>query len=106
MARYCASPKLVQWREALGTFRVCETDLLIRYHFSKRYNSGPEIAGICSCRIRKCGGGEEVSFRGGSDVWGWWCILVFQYAEKCHTCTTKAEYVALADVIKEVLFFR
>ncbi|CAB1102304.1 unnamed protein product [Ectocarpus sp. CCAP 1310/34] len=65
VARYCASPKMVHWKAALG------------------------ILGRAS------------------DVWVCGCVTWFSRTQKCVTLsTTEAEYVAIADVLNEVLFLR
>ena len=39
-------------------------------------------------------------------MWGWMCVMVFE-TQKCVTLSTaEAEYVAITDVLKEVLFLR
>ena len=50
---------------------------------------------------------DRRSVSGGLVMCGGACVSWFSRTQKCVTlCTTEAEYVALADVTKEVLFFR
>ena len=47
------------------------------------------------------------SVSGGLVMFGGACVSWFSRTQKCVTLfTTKAEYVALADIVKEVLFLR
>ncbi|CAB1107751.1 unnamed protein product [Ectocarpus sp. CCAP 1310/34] len=73
----------------------------------------PDIANAVRAVARYCALPKEIHWRaslgslgGIGDVWGG-CISWFSRTQKCVTLsTTEAEYVSLADVMKEVLFLR
>ncbi|CAB1101428.1 unnamed protein product [Ectocarpus sp. CCAP 1310/34] len=86
VARYCASPKQVHWDAAMGI---------------KGYVKRTSYMGVSFWRAdRRSVSGGMVTCGGGVVSW-------FSRTQKCVTLsTTEAEYVALGDVVKEILFLR
>ena len=106
VAGYWSAPKSVHWRVALGilgyvrrtsgfgiTFQRCTVGVL-----SLQVFVDADYASVAA--DRRSVSGELVMCDGACEFW-------FSRTQKCITLsTTEAEYVALADVMKEVLFLR
>ena len=74
VARYCSAPKAIHWKSALGILA---------------YINGTCGFGVMYQRV-KCGGA---------------CVCWFTKTQKCVTLSTsEAEFVALGDAVKELLF--
>ncbi|CAB1110924.1 unnamed protein product [Ectocarpus sp. CCAP 1310/34] len=106
VARYCASPKMVHWKAPLGILGyVCRTNWMgitfergVVTGMSMQVFVDPDYASKAADRRSVSGG--LVMREGGGVTW-------FSRTKKCVTLsTTEAEYVAIADVMKEVLFLR
>ncbi|CAB1110909.1 unnamed protein product [Ectocarpus sp. CCAP 1310/34] len=89
-----------------GYFRLCEEDESLWYFVSERYGGGIKLAGYADADFaskaanRRSVSGGIVTCGGGSVSW-------FSRTQKCVTLsTTEAEYVALGDVVKEIIFLR
>ena len=106
MAGYCAAPKFVHWRAALGilgyarwtssleiTFqRGSLGELSLQAFADADYPSKATDRRPVSRRLVMCGGA---------------CVSRLSMTQKCITrSTTNAEYVALGDIVKEVLLLR
>ncbi|CAB1109908.1 unnamed protein product [Ectocarpus sp. CCAP 1310/34] len=93
VARYCASPKLVHWNAAMDILGYARRTS----HFGISFQSA-DFASKAADRRSVSGG--IVTCGGGAVSW-------FSRTQKCVTLsTTEAEYVALGDVVKEILFLR
>ncbi|CAB1100747.1 unnamed protein product [Ectocarpus sp. CCAP 1310/34] len=106
VARYCASPKEIHWRAGLGIlgYVVRTSDLGITFRRGSVAGLSMEVF-VDADYASKAADRRSVS--GGLVMCGGGCISWFSRTQKCVTLsTTEAEYVSLADVMKEVLFLR
>ena len=105
-ARYCAAPKYVHWKAALSILGYVRRTS----SFGVTFQRG--IVGRLSMQVfadadYASKATDRRSVSGGLVVCGGASVSWFSRTQKCVTLsTTEAEYVALADVIKEVLFLR
>ena len=106
VARYCAAPKFVHWRAALDILGY------VRWTSSFGINSQRGIVGGLSLQVfadadYASKAADKKSVSGGLVICGGACVSWFSRTQKCVSLSaTEAEYVAPADVTKEVLFLR
>ena len=103
VARYCSAPKAVHWKSALGILAyIC--DLGITYQRGTNVGISLEVFADANYASRATDG-RSVS--GGSTMCAGACVCWFSRTQKCVTLSTsEAEYVALGDAVKELLFLR
>ena len=106
VVRYCAAPTFIHWRATLGiSWNVRTTSL-----FDRRFQRGT-VAGLSmntfADAIYASEAADTRSVSGGLVMCGGACVSWFSpgWTQNCVTLsTTQAEHVALADLMKEVLF--
>ncbi|CAB1101212.1 unnamed protein product [Ectocarpus sp. CCAP 1310/34] len=106
VARYCASPKEIHWRAGLGIlgYVVRTSDLGIAFRRGSVAGLSMEVFADADYTSKAA---DRRSVSGGLLMCVGGCISWFSRTQKCVTLsTTEAEYVSLADVMKEVLFLR
>ena len=100
VARYTNSPREVHWKTLVG---ILENDLFVQVILALQRGNGPELAAYADADYASTATGR----RSVCNVPGGMRVLVFEDTEKCATLSTaEAEYVALADTIKEAIFLR
>ena len=100
VARYCAAPTLVHWREALGILGYVRRTGSLRIIFRRGTTGGLNLHVFADADYAR-EAADRRSVTGGLVVCGGACVSWFSRTQKCVTLsTTEAEYVALADVIK------
>ena len=105
-ARYCPAPKAIHWKAALGSLAYLNgtSEFGITY---QRGTSGGIVLEVFADEdyASKATGRRSVS--GGAIVCGGACVFWFSRTHKCVTLSTsEAEYVALGNAVKELLFLR
>ncbi|CAB1117636.1 unnamed protein product [Ectocarpus sp. CCAP 1310/34] len=104
VARYCASPKEIHWRAGLGIlgYVVRTSDLGISFRRGSVAGLSMEVFADADYASKAA---DRRSVSGGLVMCGGGCSSWFSRTQKCVTLSrTVAEYVSLADVMKEVLF--
>ncbi|CAB1101917.1 unnamed protein product [Ectocarpus sp. CCAP 1310/34] len=104
VARYCASPKRVHWNAAMDILGCARRTSHFGISFQRGTVKGFSLQGYADADFaskaahRRSVSGGIVTCGGGAVSW---------FSQKCVTVsTTEAEYVALGDVVKEILFLR
>ncbi|CAB1120295.1 unnamed protein product [Ectocarpus sp. CCAP 1310/34] len=106
VARYCASPKMVHWKAALGILGYVRRTSWMGITFERGVVTGMSMQVFVDADYASKGA-DCRSVSGGLVMCGGGCVTWFSRTQKCVTLsTTEAEYVAFADVLKEVLFLR
>ncbi|CAB1106941.1 unnamed protein product [Ectocarpus sp. CCAP 1310/34] len=106
VARYCASPKMVHWKAALGISGYVRRTSWMGITFERGVVTGMSMQVFVDADYASKAT-DRRSVSGGLVVCGGGCMTWFSRRQKCVTLsTTEAEYVAIADVLKEVLFLR
>ena len=106
VARYCTAPRSIHWKAALGILEYINETSEYGITFQRGTLSGISLEVFADADYaskatdrRSVSGG--VIMCGGASVW--W----FSRTQKCVTLSTsEAEYVALGDAVKELLFLR
>ncbi|CAB1114007.1 unnamed protein product [Ectocarpus sp. CCAP 1310/34] len=106
VARYCASPKMVRWKAALGILGYVRRTSWMGITFERGVLTGMSMKVFVDAdNASKAADRRSVS--GGLVMCVCGDVTWFSRTQKCVTLsTTEAEYVAIADVLKEVLFLR
>ena len=106
VARYCSAPKLVHWNAALCILRYAVRTSELGITFEKGTVGGVNLISFADADYasratdRRSVSGGVVMCAGGPISW-------HSKTQKCVTLsTTQAEYVALSDLGKEILFLR
>ncbi|CAB1097046.1 unnamed protein product [Ectocarpus sp. CCAP 1310/34] len=106
VARYCASPKMVHWKAALGILGYVRRTSWMGITFERGVVTGMSMQVFVDADYASKAA-DRRSVSGGLVMCGGGCVTWFSRTQKCVTLsTTEAEYVAIADVLKEVLFLR
>ena len=106
VARYCAAPKSIHWRVALGILGYVRRTSSFGITFQRGTVAGLSMQVFADADYASKAA-DRRSVSGGLVMCGGACVSWFSRTQKCVTLsTTEAEYVALADVMKEVLFLR
>ncbi|CAB1107675.1 unnamed protein product [Ectocarpus sp. CCAP 1310/34] len=106
VARYCASPKMVHWKAALGILGYVRRTSWMGITFENGVVTGMSMQVFVDADYASKAA-DRRSVSGGLVMCGGGCVTWFSRTQKCVTLsTTEAEYVAIADVLKEVLFLR
>ncbi|CAB1120041.1 unnamed protein product [Ectocarpus sp. CCAP 1310/34] len=106
VAGYCACPKLVHWNAAMDILGFARRTSHFGISFQKGAINGFSLQGYADANfVSKAADRRSVS--GGIVTCGGGAVSWFSRTQKCVTLsTTEAEYVALGDVVKEILFLR
>ena len=105
VARYCASPKLIHRRIALGILGYVRRTSSPGITFYRGSVAGLSLQ-VFSDADYASKATDRRSVSGGLIMCGDGCVSWFSRTQKCVTLSTaEAEYVAITDVPKEVLFF-
>ena len=106
VTRYCAAPKCVHWRAALGILGHVRRTSSLGITFQRGSVGERGLQAFADADYASKATNRR-SVSGGLVMFGGACVSWFSRTQKCVTLfTTKAEYVALADIVKEVLFLR
>ena len=104
LARYCSAPKLIHWKAALSILGYAVRTSSFGISFQRGTVSGISLVSFADADYasratdRRSVSGGVVMCAGGAIMW-------LSKTQKCVTLsTTHAEYVAMADVGKELLF--
>ena len=103
VARYTNPPRVIHWKTAVGilecVFFTSDFGIILR---------GSELERVADADEEYASNAtERRSVSGGAVTWAGACVCWFSRTKKCVTIsTTEAEYVALVDTIKEVIFLR
>ena len=103
VARNCAAPKLVHWRTSLGILGYVRRTSSLVITFQRCTLRGLSMQVFADADYSS----QAADRRLVSEGVGGACVSWFSWPQKCVTLVmTEAEYVALPDVMKEVLFMR
>ena len=106
VARYCAPPKFVHWRAALGILGYVRRTSSFGMTFQRGALAGLNLHVFADADYASVAA-DRRSVSGGLVMCGGGSVSWFSRTQKCVTrSTTEAEHVSLAGVIKEVLFLR
>ncbi|CAB1100038.1 unnamed protein product [Ectocarpus sp. CCAP 1310/34] len=106
VARYCASPKMVHWKATLGVLGYVWTTSWMGITFERGVVTRMRMQVFVNADYASKAT-DRRSVSGGLVMCGGGCVTWFSRTQKCVTLsTTEAEYMAIADVLKEVLFLR
>ncbi|CAB1113952.1 unnamed protein product [Ectocarpus sp. CCAP 1310/34] len=106
VARYCASPKLVHWTAAMDILGYARRTSHFGISFQRGTVEGFSLQGYADADFASKAA-DRRSVSGGIVTCGGGAVSWFSRTQKCVTLsTTEAEYVALGDVVKEILFLR
>ena len=106
VARYCSAPKAVHWKSALGILAYVNgtCGFGITYQRGTTVCISLEVFADADYSTRAT---ERRSVSGGAIMCAGACVCWFSRTQKCVTLSTsEAEYVALGDAVKELLFLR
>ena len=85
VARYYGSPKLVQWRAAVGILGYVRRTSSFGITFQRGTSAGLSLQVFADADYASVAADRRLVSEGVRDVWGWSCTLVFQDAEVRHT---------------------
>ena len=106
VARYCSAPKAVHWKSALGILAYING----LCGFGITYQRGTTVGISLEVFANADYAGKATDRRsvsGGATMCAGACVCWFSRTQKCVTLSTsEAEYVALGDAVKELLFLR
>ena len=106
VARYCSAPKAVHWKSALGVLAYINgtCGFNITYQRGTTVSISLEDFADADYASRAT---DRRSVSGGAIMCAGACLCWFSRTKKCVTLSTsEAEYVALGDALKELLFLR
>ena len=106
VARYCSAPKAVHWKSALGILAYVNgtCGFGITYQRGTTLGISLEVFADADYASRAT---DRRSVSGGAIMCAGACVCWFSRTQKCVTLSTsEAEYVALGDAVKELLFLR
>lgn len=106
VARYCASPKLVHWKAAIGILEYAVGTSSLGISFQRGTKEGISLLAFADADFASRST-DRRSISGGVIMCGGGPVQWLSKTQKCTTLsTTEAEYVAMADTAKEILFLR
>ena len=106
VARYCSAPKAVHWKAAIGILAhiICTSGFGITFQRGTIAGIFWEVFADADYASKAT---DRRSVSGGEVMCGGACLCWFSRMQKCVTLSTsEAEYVALGDAVKELLFLR
>ena len=99
VSRYANQPRKIHWRTAIGVLLHVKRELGITFQIG----SGLELVAFADADYASKAP-DRRSVSGGVIMRAGACVCWFSRTQKCVTLsTTEAEYVALADTIKEAM---
>ena len=106
VARYCASPKMVHWNAARGILGYVKRTSWMGLTFERGVVTGMSMQVFADADYASRETGRK-SVSGGLVMCGGGCVSWFSRTQRSVTLsTTEAEYVAMVEVMKEVMFLR
>ena len=105
VARYCSAPKAVHWKSALGILAYVNGTC----GFGITYQRGTTTVGISLEVFADADYASRAtdSVSGGAIICAGACVCWVSRTQKCvPLSTSEAEYVALGDAVKELVFLR
>ena len=103
---YCSSPKDVHWKAAIGILGYVRRTSWYGITFQSGSSLKLHLCGFVDSDYASRATGRR-SVSGGVIMCGGACIVWFSRTQKCATLsTTEAEYVAITELLKELLFVR
>lgn len=106
VARYCSAPRAIHWKAAIGILKYINgtSDYGITFQRGNLSNISLEAYADADYASKS---NDRRSVSGGAIMCGGASICWFSRTQKCVTLSTsEAEYVALGDAVKELLFLR
>ena len=106
VARYCTAPRAIHWKAALGILEYINGISEYGIIFQRGTLSGISLEVFADADYASKAT-DRRSVSGGLIMCGVASVCWFSRTQKCATfSTSEAEYVALRDAVKELLFFR
>lgn len=106
VARYCSAPKALHWRTALGILAYVKGTSGYGVTFQRGTVNGLALQVFADADYGSKAT-DRRSVSGGLIMCGGACVSWFSRTQKCVTLsTTEAEYVAMGEAVKELLFLR
>ena len=106
VARYCSAPKATHWKSMLGILAYIKgtSDFGLTYQRGTIAGVSLEVFADADYASKAT---DRRSVSGGAIMCGGACVCWFSRTQKCVTLSTsEAEYVALGDAAKDLLFLR
>ena len=107
VARYCIAPRAIHWKAALGILKYINGTSEYGITFQRGTSSGISLE-IFADADYASKATDRRSVSGGVIMSGGASVFWFSRTQKCviTLSTSEAEYVALGDAVKELLFLR
>lgn len=106
VARYCAAPKRVHWKAALGILGYVRRTSSFGITYHRGSEGGLSLRAFADADYASRAA-DRRSVSGGLVMCGGACVSWFPRTQKCIALSTsEAEYVALGNIAEEVVFFR
>ena len=106
VARYCSAPKAIHWKPALDILAYVNDPCGFGITHQRGTTVGISLEVFADADyVRKAT--DRRSMSGGAIMCAGACVCWFSRTQKCVTLSaSEAEYVALGDAVKELLFLR
>ena len=106
VARYCTAPRAIHWKAAFGILEYINGTSEYGITFQRGTLSGISLEVFADADYASKAT-DRRSVSGGVIMCGGASVCCFSRTQKCVTLSTsEAEYVALGDAVKELLFLR
>ena len=106
VARYSSAPKAIHWKAALGILAYVNGTSSLGITYQKGTAASISLGGFADADYASKAT-DRRSVSGGVIMCAGACVCWFSKTQKCVTLSTsEAEYVALGDAVKELLFLR
>ena len=106
VARYCSAPEAIHWKSALGILAYINGTC----SFGITYQGGTTVGNyleVFADADYASKATDRRSVSGGAIMCAGACVCWFSRTQKCVTLSiSEAEYVALGDAVKELLFLK
>ena len=107
VARYCSAPKAVHWKSVLGILAYINGTCGFGIRYQRGTTVGTSLEVFADADYASKATDRRSSVSGGAIMCAGACVCWFSRTQKCATLfTSEAEYVALGDAVKELLFLR
>ena len=107
VARYCSAPKAVHWKSALDILAYINGTCGFGIMYQRGTTVGISLEVFTDADYATSRATDSRSVSGGTIMCAGACVCWFSKTQKCVTLSTsEAEYVALDDAVKELLFLR
>ena len=104
VARYCSAPKAIHWKSALGILAFINGTCGFDTTYQRGTTVGISLEAFADADYASKAT-DRRSVSGGTIMCAGACVCWFSRTQKCVTVSTsEAEYVALGDAVKELLF--